>query len=67
MDELKNDVPKLSEHRLFVTKENFAVFGESTQRGVITQNCYESITAAHIELPEWFRSPNGQYVTLGKL
>ena len=67
MDELKNDVPKLSEHRLFVTKENFAVFGESTRRGVVTQNCYESMIAAGIELPEWFRHPDGEYVTLGKL
>jgi hypothetical protein len=67
MDELKNDVPKLPEHRLFVTKQNFAVFGESTSRGVITQNCYESMVAAGIEMPEWFRHPNGEYVTLGKL
>jgi hypothetical protein len=67
MDELKNDVPKLPEHRLFVTKENFAVFGESSRGGVITQNCYESMIAAGIELPEWFRQPNGEYVTLGKL
>jgi hypothetical protein len=67
MDELKNDVPKLPEHRLFVTKENFAVFGESTRRGVITQNCYESMVAAGIEIPEWFRHPDGEYVTLGKL
>ena len=67
MDEFKNDVPKLSEHRLFVTKENFAVFGESTRGGVITQNCYESMIAAGIELPEWFRHPDGEYVTLGKL
>jgi hypothetical protein len=67
MDELKDDVPKLPEHRLFVTKENFAVFGESTQRGAITQNCYESMIAAGIELPEWFRHPNGEHVTLGKL
>jgi hypothetical protein len=67
MDELKNDVPKLAEYRLFVTKESFAVFGESTQGGVITQNCYESILATGIELPEWFRHPNGHYVTMGKL
>jgi len=67
MDELKNNVPKLPEHRLFVTKENFAVFGESTRQGVITQNCYESMVAAGIELPEWFRNPNGEHVTLGKL
>lgn len=67
MDELKNGVPKLPEHRLFVTKENFAVFGESTRRGVITQNCYDSMIAAGIELPEWFRQSDGEYVTLGKL
>ena len=67
MDDLKNDVPKLPEHRLFVTKENFAVFGESTSRGVTTQNCYESMVAAGIEIPEWFRHPDGEYVTLGKL
>src|SRR6266545_1519217 len=67
MDELKNDVPKLAEHRLFVTQESFAVFGESTQGGVITQNCYDSIIATGIELPEWFRHPNGQHVTMGKL
>ena len=67
MDELKNDVPKLPEHRLFVTKQNFAVFGESTSRGIITQNCYESMVAAGIEIPEWFHDPNGEYVTLGKL
>jgi len=67
MDDLKNDVPKLHEHRLFVTKENYAVFGESTRRGVITQNCYESMVAAGIEIPEWFRHPDGEHVLLGKL
>jgi hypothetical protein len=67
MDELKNDVPKLPEHRLLVTEKNFAVFGESTRRGVITQNCYESMVAAGIEVPGWFQYPNGEYVTLGKL
>ena len=67
MDELKNVIPKLAEHRLLVTKENFAVFGESTRRGVVTQNCYESMVTAKIEIPEWFRNPDGEYVTLGKL
>jgi hypothetical protein len=67
MDQLKDNIVKPPELRLFVTKENFAVFGESTARGLITQNCYESMVANQIELPEWFRQPNGQYVTLGKL
>ena len=67
MDELKNGIVKPPDLRLFVTKENFAVFGESTTRGLITQNCYESIRASQIELPDWFRHPNGQHVTMGKL
>jgi len=52
---------------LFVTEKNYAVFGESTRRGMITQNCYESIVDSGIELPDWFQQPNGEYVTLGKL
>src|SRR5947209_11436212 len=43
MDELKNDIDKPDDFRLFVTKENFAVFGERTQRGRITRNCLDSI------------------------
>jgi hypothetical protein len=67
MDELKDTVPKLREQRLFVTEKNFAVFGESTHLGSITQNCYESIAATDIELPEWFRRPNGEHIIMGKL
>src|SRR5207302_9462573 len=67
MDDLKDEVPKLPEQRLFVTEKNYAVFGESTRKGDITQNCYESIVEAGIELPEWFHQPTGEYVTLGKL
>jgi hypothetical protein len=67
MDEFKDKIPKLPEHRLFVSEKNFAVFGESTHRGAITQNCYESITASGIELPEWFRQPNGERIIMGTL
>jgi hypothetical protein len=67
MDQLKDDVPKLPEHRLFVTMDNFAVFGESTHKGTLNQNCYESIIKTQIKLPKWFRRPNGKYVINGKL
>ena len=67
MDDLKNEIEKPDDLRLFVTKENFAVFGESTQRGRITRNCLDSIKRGGIELPEWFRRSNGQYVTMGEL
>jgi hypothetical protein len=67
MDKLKHEIVKPHAYRLFVTKENFAIFGESTRRGAITQNCYNSIINTGIDLPEWFRHPSGEYVTLGTL
>jgi len=67
MDTLKNDIIKLADHRLFVTKENFAVFGESTQNGRMTRNCYDSIRNAGIELPLKYRRPRRKRVTMGKL
>ena len=63
----KDTIVKLPEHRLFVTEENFAIFGESTHKGVITQNCYESIRKTDIELPARFRRSSGRYVIMGKL
>lgn len=67
LDALKDQVPKPDEYQLFVTEQNFAVFGESTKRGVITRNCLESIRQTDIELPEWFQRSNGEWVTMGRL
>jgi hypothetical protein len=67
MDEIKKNIPKLPEHHLFVTKENLAIFGESTHGGVITRNCYDSIRKSGIELPEWFQQPGKERVTMGEL
>jgi hypothetical protein len=67
MDHLKDVIPKPPELRLYVTKENFAVFGESTHKGTINQNCYDSIVKTDIELPQRFRQPNGKSVIIGKL
>ena len=67
MDELKHKVAMPKDFRLFVTKENFAIFGESTRRGHITQNCYDSIKQTDIRLPEWFQETTGEHVTLGQL
>jgi hypothetical protein len=67
MDLLKDKITKPPEYRLFVTEKNFAVFGESTNKGTITQNCYESIVKTDINLPKWFRRPNRFYVTMGEL
>lgn len=67
MDHLKDEIPKPPELKLYVTKENFAVFGESTHKGTINQNCFDSIVKTDIELPKWFRRPNGKSVIIGKL
>ena len=67
MDQLKHKVVMPRAFRLFVTRENFAVFGESTRRGRITQNCYDSISATGRPLPEWFQQTTGEFVTLGEL
>ncbi len=67
MDDFKSNIAKLPEHRLFVTKENLAVFGESTHRGLITRNCYDSIRKSDVELPEWFSHHSGERITMGKL
>jgi hypothetical protein len=67
MDELKDNVSKPPDYRLFVTKKNFAVFGESTHKGNLTRNCYESIKRTNIDLPPWLRRPNKLEVIMGEL
>jgi hypothetical protein len=67
LDDLKDHVEKPEDFHLFVTQQNFAVFGESTKRGAITRNCLESIARTDIELPEWFRRSNGERITMGQL
>lgn len=67
MDTLKMAIPKKPEHRLFVTRENFAVFGESTQNGQMTRNCYESIQASGLAIPKRYRSPSRKRILMGKL
>ena len=51
MDDHKRRVAKPADHRLWVTETNLAVFGESTVRGVVTENCRESMRAHGIPLP----------------
>ena len=67
MDHLKDEIPKPADLRLYVTKDNLAVFGESTHKGTINQNCYESIVKTDIALPKWFQRHNGKVVINGKL
>lgn len=66
MDPLKRSVTLPPTHRLFVTKKSYAVFGESTSRGLLTKNCYDSIMKNNLPLPPWFSQTNGEIKILGK-
>jgi len=53
MDFYKKNVTKPNDHRIFVTRWNYADFGESTSRGVLTKNCKASLLENGFSLPEW--------------
>jgi hypothetical protein len=67
MDEFKRRIAKPPEHRLFVARENLAVFGESTMLGKLTRNCWESIRRHRLALPEWFEGDVCESRTMGRL
>ena len=53
MDIYKKNVAKPNDHRIFVTRWNYADFGESTSRGVLTKNCKASLLENGFSIPEW--------------
>jgi hypothetical protein len=67
MDLFKARVHLPESHRLLVSQENLAIFGESTSEGVLTQNCYDSIVASRLPLPEWCSRTNGRRIILGEM
>ena len=52
MDRIKSCFKLPESDRLFVTRRNMCVFGESTARGRITGNCYQSMTDNDMRVPE---------------
>ena len=52
MEKIRKRLDKPLSHRMFVTKENFAAFGESMTKGVLTKNCYKSMLKVGIKLPD---------------
>ena len=67
MDELKERVEKPASHRIFVTRENHAVFGESTVAGALTLNCHASFVENGLALPSWASETAGRAVVMGRL
>lgn len=53
MDKLKKNIAKPASHRIFVSRQNLAVFGESADRGIVTRSCYKSLLKNNLAVPEW--------------
>ena len=51
MDAFHRRAKPPADHRLFVSRSSYAVFGESTTRGQVTKNCADSLLQWGFELP----------------
>ena len=67
MDQLKDSVAKPATDRIFVSRENLAVFGESTSFGVLTANCHDSICEHGLALPPWHTHTTNETIVMGTL
>jgi hypothetical protein len=67
MDAYISQVPKPLSHRIFVSRENLAVFGESTSRGVLTLNCHRSLAENGLTPPLWATETTGRETIMGRL
>lgn len=55
MDHYKDELDLPSEYRRFVCKNRFAYYGESSNRGMITMNCLNSMKRHGLEVPSNFK------------
>lgn len=67
MDPLKDRIEKPGCHRLYVTETNRAIFGESTEGGVVTGNCLESFVEYGIPLPPSFSVDARRRTVIGEM
>jgi hypothetical protein len=67
MDKLKAAVRLPDDHVLVVTEQNMAEFGESTTRGRVTQNCYESMLARGMQPPDSLAVDHGKSIYIGRI
>lgn len=66
MDHLKDRIDKPADHRLFVTGHSLAIFGESTLRGILTENCYRSLLDSGLPVPDWHHGETARQSILGR-
>jgi hypothetical protein len=69
MDYIKDKATLPDEQHLFVLNHNIAIYGESTNRGIMLRNCAESFAKKGLALPEGFEVSNKSIVkgTNGKI
>lgn len=67
MDKFKERIAKPVAHRVFVSRENHAIFGESTMGGVLTRNCQASFLENGLALPSWGMQTTDRAVVMGTL
>ena len=67
MDDLKDELVKPYNHRLFVTETNYSVFGESLISGNITSNCLKSLYEKGFPIPHWMSADLVGNAIIGEL
>ncbi|MDO6564784.1 hypothetical protein Q4488_15475 [Amphritea sp. 1_MG-2023] len=65
MDSYKDQLEKPADQRIYVTRDNFATFGESTSRGVVTENCFNSMKNHGVIIPEWVTETTKSEIIMG--
>jgi hypothetical protein len=66
MDQLKSQLENPTSHRIYVTQDNLGAFGESTTRGVVTLNCWNSLHAHNLTPPAWTATNAPRDKTMGQ-
>lgn len=67
MDRLKSEVALPESHRLFVSADCLAVFGESTSRGSLTANCHRSMLASGLAVSPGLPLDSSREIVMGTL
>lgn len=62
MDYIKDKAVLPDDQRLYMLDHNVAVYGESTNRGIMMKNCADSFRAKGLELPEGFKISDEELV-----
>ena len=66
MDPLKDSLKKPADHRLYVSENSYAVFGESTVGGKLTKNCYHHMRELNCFIPDRFSEILSDEIIIGE-